>query len=101
MVVHESWELGAKETSALTIPLVVPQTPWALGLTVFAALAAVLMLRTALLLLGGKYQAVDAMLAARTLEEETHEAVVAAGVASASSPGEPQGRAVPRPGAAG
>jgi len=83
-VVRESWELGARETSALTIPLVIPQAPWAVGLTVFAILAAVLMLRTLLLLLQRRYEAVDRMLSSRTLEEETEEALEAAGVAVAS-----------------
>ena len=82
-VVQESWELGARETSALTIPLVIPQAPWAVGLTVFAILAAVLLLRTFLLLLRGRYETVDRMLAARSLEEETEEALEAAGVAAA------------------
>jgi TRAP-type C4-dicarboxylate transport system permease small subunit len=100
-VVGESWELGAKETSALTIPLVIPQAPWAAGLTVFAALAAVLMLRTLLLLAGGRHQAVDRLLASRSLEEETEEALEAAGVAPAPpAGGEPPRAAGQRPGAA-
>jgi TRAP-type C4-dicarboxylate transport system permease small subunit len=89
-VVRESWELGAKETSALAIPLVIPQVPWALGLTVFAVLAAVLMLRTALLLLRAQYPAVDRMLAGRSLEEETEEALEAAGITGRSSGGGPR-----------
>jgi TRAP-type C4-dicarboxylate transport system permease small subunit len=102
-VVQESWELGAKETSALTIPLVIPQAPWAVGLTVFAILAAVLMLRTLLLLLRGRYHTVDRILAGRSLEEETEEALEAAGVAAApTARGEQQrGASVQEPGAAG
>jgi len=94
-VVQESWELGAMETSALTIPLVIPQAPWAVGLTVFAILAAVLMLRTLLLLLRGRYQEVDRLLAARSLEEETEEALEAAGVAAAPSTSGEQQRGTP------
>jgi TRAP-type C4-dicarboxylate transport system permease small subunit len=95
-VVQESWALGARETSALTIPLVIPQAPWAAGLTVFAILAAVLLLRTLLLLLHGRYETVDRMLAARSLEEETEEALEAAGVAGA-----PPARGTQQRGAAG
>ena len=43
-VVAESWEFGARDTSALSIPLVVPQGLWAIGLTVFLALAVVMLL---------------------------------------------------------
>jgi TRAP-type C4-dicarboxylate transport system permease small subunit len=101
-VVHESWALGARETSALAIPLVIPQTPWAAGLTVFALLAAVLLLRTLLLLRSGRYETVDRLLTARSLEEETEEAVEAAGVDPPSARGTPpRGAAGQVSGAAG
>ena len=39
-VVLESWEFGAKDTSALSIPLILPQGLWAIGLSVFCVLTA-------------------------------------------------------------
>ena len=77
-VVLESWEFGARDTSALSIPLIVPQGLWAFGLTVFFALIVVMLLEVVLLLVLGQREAVDRMLRARTLEEETAEALEAA-----------------------
>lgn len=79
-VVQESQLFGAKDTSALSIPLVIPQALWAIGLTAFAALA-VVMLVIVLALLGlGRRDAVDRMLGPRSLEEETEETLEAAGL---------------------
>jgi TRAP-type C4-dicarboxylate transport system permease small subunit len=95
-VVRESWEFRATDTSALSIPLVIPQVPWAFGLTVFALLVVVVLLRAVLLLLLGRQEAVDRMVVSRSLEEEAEEALAAAGY----GPGRP-GRPGMAPGPAG
>jgi hypothetical protein len=80
-VVADSWLFGARDSSALTIPLVVPQGLWALGITVFAALSALTLIEVLLLLLAGRYAEVDRRLGPRTVGEETREALAAAAMA--------------------
>jgi TRAP-type C4-dicarboxylate transport system permease small subunit len=86
-VIAESWEFGARDTSALSLPLTVPQVPWAFGLTVFAALTVVMLLRACGLLVAGRPEAVDRMVASRGFEEEAEEAREAAGLAAPPPPG--------------
>jgi TRAP-type C4-dicarboxylate transport system permease small subunit len=83
-IVYESWEFGARDSSALTIPLVVPQGLWAAGITVFFALVVVMWLEVALLLVLRRADVIDRLLGARTLEEETAEALEAARMAEES-----------------
>lgn len=96
-VVAESWEFGARDTSALSIPLIVPQALWAFGITVFFVLAAAMLVEVLLLLALGRRAAVDRLLGSRTLEEETAEALEAAHMAetaaeTAAGAGEPAAR---------
>jgi len=79
-VVHDSWEFGAHDSSALTIPLVVPQALWAFGITVFFALIVIMLAEVVLLLTLGRWTEVDRRLGPRTLEEEAEEALDAAGL---------------------
>lgn len=79
-VVYDSWEFGAHDSSALTIPLVVPQALWAFGITVFFVLTVLMLAEVVILLTLGRRSEVDAMLGARTLEEEAEEALEAAGL---------------------
>jgi TRAP-type C4-dicarboxylate transport system permease small subunit len=79
-VVLESWEFGAKDTSALSIPLILPQGLWAIGLSVFCVLTVLVLLETVLLLLLGQQGAVDQRLGARSVAEETEEALEAVGL---------------------
>ena len=78
-VVHDSWEFGAHDSSALTIPLVVPQALWAFGITAFFVLTVLMLAEVIVLLTLGRRSAVDRMLGPRTLEEEAEEALEAAG----------------------
>lgn len=77
----ESWEFGAKDTSALSIPLIIPQGLWTVGISVFCALTVAMWLEMVLLLLLSQHVAVDQQLGARSLEEETKEALEAVGLA--------------------
>jgi TRAP-type C4-dicarboxylate transport system permease small subunit len=79
-VVHDSWEFGAHDSSALTIPLVVPQALWAFGITVFFALIVIMLAEVVILLTLGRRAEVDRLLGPRTLEEEAEEALDAAGL---------------------
>jgi TRAP-type C4-dicarboxylate transport system permease small subunit len=81
----ESWEFGAKDTSALSIPLIIPQGLWAVGISVFCALTVMMWLEMLLLLLLAQQAAVDQRLGARSIEEETEEALEAVGLAHAMS----------------
>jgi TRAP-type C4-dicarboxylate transport system permease small subunit len=76
----ESWEFGAKDTSALSIPLIIPQGLWAFGISVFCALTIMMWLEMLLLLLLSQHAAVDQRLGARSIEEETEEALEAVGL---------------------
>lgn len=80
-VVLESWEFGARDTSALSIPLIVPQACWAIGITVFFVLTVAMLAEVVVLLVLGRGDRVDEMLGSRTLEEETAEALEAAHMA--------------------
>jgi TRAP-type C4-dicarboxylate transport system permease small subunit len=88
-VVLESWEFDAKDTSALSVPLILPQGLWAVGLTAFAALALVLLAEAVALLAARRWQAVDRLLGSRTVEEETREAIDAAGQQEAPAVAKP------------
>lgn len=82
-VVLESWEFGTIDPTIFHIPLVIPQGLWAFGITVFSALTVAMLADTLLLLLVGRYAAVDELLGSRAVEQETQEALEAAGVATA------------------
>lgn len=79
-VVLESWEFNAHDSSALTIPLVVPQALWALGITAFFVLTVLMLSEVLILLSMGRRAQVDRMLGPRTLKEEADEALEAAGL---------------------
>lgn len=78
-IVLQSWLLHARDTSALSIPLFVPQGLWAVGLTVFAITTVFVLLETLALLLKRDQPAVDRMLSSPTVEEETKAAREAGG----------------------
>lgn len=79
-VVRDSWEFNAHDSSALTIPLVVPQALWALGITAFFALTVLMLAEVLILLSMGRRAQVDRMLGPRTIQEEANEALEAAGL---------------------
>lgn len=98
-VVLESWEFNAHDSSALTIPLVVPQALWALGITAFFVLTVLMLTEVLILLSLGRRAQVDRMLGSRTLREEAAEALEAAGLPRAV-PGPPAGAGTTPRGAA-
>ncbi|MCU0946030.1 MAG: TRAP transporter small permease [Rubritepida sp.] len=80
-LVDESALFGARDNSALRVPLVIPQGIWAFGLSAFLLMCAVLLLEALLALLAGEPRRVDALLGSRTLQEETEEALDAVAMA--------------------
>lgn len=80
-LVGESWLFDAHDTSALSIPLILPQGLWSFGIVFFAALALVLFVEVALLLLDGRGEEVEKLLGPRTLHDETKEALEAVAMA--------------------
>lgn len=80
-LVDESALFGARDNSALRVPLVIPQGVWAFGITAFLVMCTVLLLEALLALLAGEPRRVDALLGSRTIEEETAEALDAVGAA--------------------
>jgi len=81
-VVGESWMFGAHDSSAITTPLIIPQGLWAAGMTVFLFLSVTMLLEVIVLLVLGERERVDRLLGARTLAEETAEALEAAAIAT-------------------
>jgi TRAP-type mannitol/chloroaromatic compound transport system permease small subunit len=79
-VVLDSWEFNAHDSSALRVPLVVPQALWALGITAFFVLTVLMLVEVVILLSLGHRLEVERMLGPRTLQEEADEALEAAGV---------------------
>lgn len=80
-VVGDAWLFGARDSSALATPLIVPQGLWALGITIFFLLALVMLLEVLLLLVLRRRGEIDRLLGPRTIEEETAEARKAAAMA--------------------
>jgi TRAP-type C4-dicarboxylate transport system permease small subunit len=84
-LVGESILFNAKDTSALAIPLVVPQGLWAIGITMLAVFAVVLLLEVVSLLATGSAAEIDKLLGPRGYQEETQEALEAVGLAPVRS----------------
>lgn len=80
-VVQDAWLFGARDSSALTTPLIIPQALWALGITVFFLLTLVMLVEVVLLLAFGHWERVDRLLGPRSVEQETAEALEAARMA--------------------
>lgn len=84
-LVDESVLFNAKDTSALAIPLVIPQGLWAIGITMLAIFAVVLLIEVVCLLAAGDAAEIDKLLGPRGYQEETQEALEAVGMATARS----------------
>jgi len=84
-LVGESILFNAKDTSALAIALVIPQGLWAIGITMLAVFAVVLLLEVVCLLATGNAAEIDKLLGPRGYQEETQEALEAVGLAPARS----------------
>lgn len=69
----DSWQLRATDISLLRTPLVAPQAVWAAGFMLFALVAFALAVRSAAALAGGRADAVERMLAARSYQDEVAE----------------------------
>jgi len=82
-LVDESLLFDAHDNSALHVPLVVPQGLWLFGIAAFCAMILVLALEGALCLLLGRAEELDRLLGARTLDDETAEALEAVAMARA------------------
>ncbi len=80
-LVDESALFDAHDNSALRIPLIVPQGIWAVGLSAFVLMCAVLLLESALALLAGEPKRLDDLLGSRSLQDETAEALDAVAMA--------------------
>lgn len=85
-LVGESWLFDAHDTSALSIPLILPQGLWSFGIVFFAVLALVLFVEVTLLLLDGRGEEVEKLLGPRTLQDETKEALEAVAMAREPHP---------------
>jgi TRAP-type C4-dicarboxylate transport system permease small subunit len=80
LLVYESWEFGATDTSALRVPLILPQGLWALGITIFAVIACLILIETIALVFANDPAGVDRLLGPRTYQDETAEALEAVGM---------------------
>ena len=84
-LVDESILFGATDISLLRTPLWIPQGLWAFGIGVFLLLIVLLLVESLLLVLAGRGREAEALLHARTYQEEAAEALEAVGVARDSA----------------
>lgn len=80
-LVEESALFQAHDNSAWHIAMVVPQGIWTFGIFAFVLMAGLLLAEGTLAALTGRPEAVDGLLGARTLEDETAEALEAVAMA--------------------
>lgn len=79
----ESLLFRATDISVLRTPLWVPQGLWAAGIAVFFVLIVLMLVENVLLVLAGRGREAEALVHARTFEEEAAEALEAVGAAAA------------------
>lgn len=84
-LVSESIVFDAHDNSALSVPMVVPQGIWAVGISAFMVMVATLMVESVLTLMAGRGEELDALLGARTFEDETAEALEAVAMTKSES----------------
>jgi TRAP-type C4-dicarboxylate transport system permease small subunit len=70
-VVAESWELHATDTTALSIPLVLPQGLWLVGLLVFVVVLVGILVRGVRLLRRGQLNELEQLVGSRGAPRET------------------------------
>lgn len=83
-LVGESLLFDATDISILRTPLWLPQGLWAFGIAVFLLLIVLMLAEAALLVLSGRGLEAEALLHARTYDEEAAEALEAVGAAEAA-----------------
>lgn len=69
-VLSTSWSLSARSNSALKVPLWIPQALWFGGLVLFSTTVLLLLARSLAHLARGRWDAVHALLGARSVREE-------------------------------
>ncbi len=84
LLVLESWDFQATDTSALRTPLVLPQGLWAAGFVLLFVTVAALTLRSLLWFARGRMEDIDRALTARTDRDEARETLAAAGYGDAA-----------------
>ena len=72
-VLATSWQLSARSNSALNVPLWIPQLLWVIGLVLFFGTVVLLLLRSLASLFAGDWAAVQALVGARSIEEDAAE----------------------------
>ena len=80
-LLDESILFRATDISLLRTPLWIPQGLWAIGIGVFLLLIVLLFVESLLLVLAGRGREAEALLHARTYQEEAAEALEAVGAA--------------------
>lgn len=83
-VLQESMLFKAHDLSALTIPLILPQSLWAFGIGIFALFLIMLLIECLVHLVNGNAKAIDSLLRPRSSDEETQEALDAVAEAQKS-----------------
>jgi TRAP-type C4-dicarboxylate transport system permease small subunit len=69
-VVATSWRLGAKDTTELETPLVVPEGLWVIGLALFSVLSVLMLVHMVGLLITGRHAQLDGILGVSPEEAE-------------------------------
>lgn len=73
----DSWQLGASDLSSLRTPMALPQGLWAAGLALLLLAALALMMQSLRALAAGQPEKVDALLMARSDQDEATETLLA------------------------
>lgn len=74
-VVRQSWVSGSRSQSALSIPTVIPQTAWLLGLVVFVAVGVALLVHAFVLVARGRAEVAAGLISTRSAEEEVEDEI--------------------------
>lgn len=80
-LISQSWASGTRSTSALQIPMVIPQIVWLVGIGVFLVTDLVLLAAALYLILTRRSQAAAALIGMKTADEEVREELHAADAA--------------------
>lgn len=72
-MVAQSWFSEARSTSALQVPMVIPQTIWLVGLAMFLATDIVLMIAALGLIASGRSAEAAPLISMKSADEEVHE----------------------------
>ncbi|WP_322996477.1 TRAP transporter small permease [Castellaniella sp.] len=85
-MVLQSWTSETRSTSALQLPMVIPQAIWLCGIALFLVVDVVLFIAALHLILKGKSSQASALIGMKSADEEVHEEIAAAATQMRTAP---------------